>query len=139
MSMRATRACLPYPSATVLTAYWALGGDSATELADQRRRLLEVPWTHVGRGRRAGAVGGASGPARKVTQIDLMRYGHAMSIPLPGVRSSAALRALADAPTRIHFAHADLSGYSIFEEALYHGARAARAVLRGMGARPQAG
>jgi len=126
---------LPYPSATVLTAYWALGGDSATELAAQRRRLLEMPW-----GPWAETVVQELSAAHpdlraKVTQIDLMRYGHAMSIPLPGVRSSAALRALAEAPTRLHFAHADLSGYSIFEEALYHGTRAARAVLRGLGSR----
>jgi hypothetical protein len=31
---------------------------------------------------------------------------------------------------RIHFAHSDLSGISIFEEAQYHGVRAARAALR---------
>jgi hypothetical protein len=59
-----------------------------------------------------------------------------MSIPVPGVRSHAALRALAQGETsaRVHFAHADLAGYSVFEEAftLGHGAgvRAARA-LRG--------
>jgi hypothetical protein len=57
-----------------------------------------------------------------------MRYGHAMSIPVPGVRSSAALHALAEPRGRVSFAHSDLSGYSVFEEALFHGVRAARAI-----------
>ncbi|MFL6660712.1 MAG: hypothetical protein ACJ8G7_00955, partial [Rhizobacter sp.] len=69
--------------------------------------------------------------AAKVKQVDLMRYGHAMSVPVPGVRSSAAQGALASATGRVHFAHSDLAGYSIFEEAVFHGVRAARAVLRG--------
>ena len=62
----------------------------------------------------------------KLKQVDLMRYGHAMSIPLPGVRSSAALRALALARGRVLFAHSDLSCYSVFEEAFFHGTRAGR-------------
>jgi hypothetical protein len=125
---------LPYPTATVLTAYWALGGDSASELAGQRRRLLDLPWTQWAE----AVVQELSAAIRTCVRRSRSRpdaLWHAMSIPLPGVRSSAALRALAEAPTRIHFAHADLSGYSIFEEALYHGARAARAVLRAQGAR----
>jgi hypothetical protein len=44
-----------------------------------------------------------------VRQIDLMRYGHAMSIPVPGVRSSASLNALAGIKGRVMFAHSDLS------------------------------
>jgi hypothetical protein len=64
----------------------------------------------------------------KLRQVDLMRYGHAMSIPVPGVRGSAALQSLAAGSTRLHFAHSDLSGYSVFEEAFSHGNRAAAAV-----------
>jgi hypothetical protein len=47
-----------------------------------------------------------------------------MSIPVPGLRSGAALRALAAPQRRVHFGHADLSGYSVFEEAIYQGTRA---------------
>jgi hypothetical protein len=66
--------------------------------------------------------------AALTTQIDLVRYGHAMAVPVPGVRSNAALATLASpppttAPQRLHFAHSDLSGYSIFEEAFTHGHR----------------
>jgi hypothetical protein len=52
-----------------------------------------------------------------------MRYGHAMAIPVPGMRSHAALAALASASDRVRFAHSDLSGYSILEEAFFHGHR----------------
>jgi hypothetical protein len=69
---------------------------------------------------------------RRVAQIDLMRYGHAMAVPRPGVRGSAARRALAEPDGRVHHAHADLSGYSVFEEALFHGERAAAAVLKAL-------
>ena len=63
----------------------------------------------------------------KLRRADLMRYGHAMSVPAPGVRSSPALHALALPQRRVQFAHADLSAYSVFEEALFHGTRAGRA------------
>ncbi len=69
---------------------------------------------------------------QKLKQVDLMRYGHAMNIPLPGARSSAALRALAEPQRRVQFAHSDLCSYSVFEEALYQGQRAGLAAQREM-------
>lgn len=50
----------------------------------------------------------------------------AWSAQLPGFRSNAGLAALraADGPTL--FAHADLSGFSVFEEAAWWGYRAAK-------------
>ena len=33
------------PGATVLTAYWALGGDNAAQLQANRARLLDEPWS----------------------------------------------------------------------------------------------
>jgi len=62
--------------------------------------------------------------ATKLQQADLMRWGHAMSVPVPGVRSQPARQALADARGRLRFAHADLAGYSVFEEAFTAGAQA---------------
>ena len=58
---------------------------------------------------------------RRVRQVDLMRHGHAMSIPVPGTRSDAARTALRQARGRLRFAHADLAGYSVFEEAFEAG------------------
>ncbi|MEP7302427.1 MAG: FAD-dependent oxidoreductase [Caldimonas sp.] len=116
----------PYAGPTVLTAYWALGGNSAAELAANRARLLNDDWRlWAGRIVADLALMHPDLPA-KLRRVDLMRYGHAMSIPVPGVRNSEALRALAAPQRRVQFAHADLSAYSVFEEAFFHGTRAGR-------------
>lgn len=110
------------PGATVLTCYRAFGLG-----AEARKKLLEQPWTHW----RDTLLRELSVPhldlPDKVTRMEVMRYGHAMSVPVPGIRSHAALRALQgplQAPwQRLHFAHSDLSGYSVFEEAFTQGHR----------------
>jgi monoamine oxidase len=109
----------PHPGPTVLTAYWALPqGARATLLAedwrDRARRVVDEL-----------AVVHPDLPS-KVQRVDLMRHGHAMSIPVPGLRGSAALAALRGARGRVRFAHADLSGYSVFEEAMFLGEAVAR-------------
>jgi Flavin containing amine oxidoreductase len=116
------------PAAPVLTYYHALGAGKAAA-----QSLLELPWTHW----RDVVLAELSGPhpdaARQIARIDLMRYGHAMSVPAPGVYASAANGALAElrhrAPSaRLRFAHADLAGYSVFEEAWSLGVAQARAL-----------
>jgi hypothetical protein len=67
---------------------------------------------------------------RKVRRVELMRYGHAMRIPVPGARGDPALAALAAAHGRVQLAHADLAAYSVFEEAYTLGVQAAARVLR---------
>lgn len=62
--------------------------------------------------------------AGKLQQADLMRWGHAMAIPAPGVRSQPARQALRQARGRVRFAHSDLAGYSVFEEAFTLGVEA---------------
>ncbi|HWP43320.1 MAG TPA: FAD-dependent oxidoreductase [Blastocatellia bacterium] len=65
----------------------------------------------------------------QVERIDVMRWGHAMIRPRPGFLWGGA-RSRAREPFRgIHFAHSDLSGVALFEEAFYHGIRAAEEVL----------
>jgi protoporphyrinogen oxidase len=66
---------------------------------------------------------------RLVTRLDVMRWGHAMVRPVPGFVWGPDRRAAAEPVGRVHFAGADLSGIPIFEEGLYHGARAADEVL----------
>jgi len=70
------------------------------------------------------------------TRLDVVRWGHAMVRPSPGFVFGGA-RAAAVRPFRgIHFAHTDLSGIALFEEAFHHGIRAADealAALRGEG------
>lgn len=58
-------------------------------------------------------------------RVDIMRWGHAMISPRPNFIWSG-VRDKAQQPRRnIHFAHTDLSGIALFEEAFYHGLRAA--------------
>lgn len=116
----------PHPGPTVLTSYWALGGDSAEQLRSNRARLLADDWQTWSRVVLADLAKAHPDLPAKVKRIDLMRYGHAMSIPLPGLRGSAALQALSRTTGRVHFAHSDLSGYSVFEEAFSHGMRTGR-------------
>jgi phytoene dehydrogenase-like protein len=61
-----------------------------------------------------------------VERVDITLRGHAMATPLPGFRSNAGLAALREVDGPILFAHADLSGFSVFEEAAWWGYRAAR-------------
>lgn len=107
------------PGPTVLTHYRAFGVEP-----ERRRDLLAQPWAHW----RDTVLSELSVPhpdlASKTTRIDVMRYGHAMSVPVPGMRASQALRALQQTQAsgaRLHFAHSDLSGYSVFEEAFWQG------------------
>lgn len=119
----------PTPQPTVLTWYRPLGPsqwDAATARAG-RRQLLDTPWPHW----RDQLLAELSVPhpdlAHKVTRIDIARYGHAMAIPTPSLRTR--LAALSPQGTlrtgRLAFAHADWSGYSVFEEAFTRGHLAA--------------
>ena len=104
--------------ATVLTAYHALP-------AGQRAALLEgsaASWA----GRVLDDLAGVHPDLRlRMQRIDLMRYGHAMAVPTPGVRGSTALAALRAMRGRVRYAHSDLAGYSVFEESFTLGHQAA--------------
>ena len=60
-----------------------------------------------------------------VERVDITLRGHAMSVPWPNFRSNAGMKALREVDGSILFAHADLSGFSVFEEAAWWGYRAA--------------
>ena len=62
-----------------------------------------------------------------------MLWGHAMIRPVPGFAWGSARREAAAPRGPIRFAHSDMSGLSLFEEAQYHGVRAAEAVMRELG------
>jgi monoamine oxidase len=119
------QALSPAPGPTVLTHYRAFGTDTA-----QRQLLYERPWAQW----RDTVLADLQVPhpdlAAKTTRIDVMRYGHAMAVPVPGFASHEALAALQASAKgqRLHFAHSDLSGYSVFEEAFAQGHRAGMTV-----------
>ncbi|MBL8487913.1 MAG: hypothetical protein JNK22_12555 [Rhodocyclaceae bacterium] len=119
------------PAPTVLTYYRPL---SEADPRRARERLLAADretWARevladLGRAHRdlAGLTVG----------LDIFRHGHAMARPLPGFLARA--EALAAGWGRIRFAHADASGFSVFEEAHWQGVRAAEDTLAGLGRRP---
>jgi protoporphyrinogen oxidase len=110
---------------TVFTYYYPLCDDNPRTA---RTRLLETDWrgwcdvtlTDLSR---------AHPEIRSMTErLDVMRWGHAMIRPRPGFIWGGA-RAEAMKPFRgIHFANTDLSGVPLFEEAFFHGTRAAEEV-----------
>lgn len=69
----------------------------------------------------------------QVQAIEVMRWGHAMVRPVPGFLWGAARRAAQASVGGLHFAHSDLGGLALFEEANWHGVRAAEQALAGLG------
>jgi monoamine oxidase len=115
----------PAPRRTLITAYHALP-------ESERAALLTQPWQYWAQRVIDDLAATHPDLPAQCMQIDLARHGHAMSIPAPGVRGSPALLALAEgqASSRLHFAHADLAGYSVFEEAFSFGAAAGQRAAR---------
>jgi len=70
-----------------------------------------------------------------VTRLDIYRWGHAMARPAPGFVWGEARQKAAEPVGRLRFAHTDLAGLPLFEEAQDVGVRAAEAILRSRGAR----
>lgn len=68
-----------------------------------------------------------------IRSIELWRWGHAMIRPTPGFVTGAAPDAAAAIRPPLFLAHSDLSGLSLFEEAHYHGTRAAEAAMQHLG------
>lgn len=109
----------PSPGPVVITAYHALP-------AAERAALLAGDW-HAWTARVVADLAPAHPDLpQRLLRADLARHAHAMVVPAPGVRGHPALAALAAAEGRVRFAHADLAGVSIFEEAFGAGTAAAR-------------
>jgi protoporphyrinogen oxidase len=65
-----------------------------------------------------------------IEEVNVMVWGHAMAQPLPGVVHGDIRNKLsASINNKIHFAHTDLAGVSIFEEAFYQGITAAKKAI----------
>ncbi|MEM7679306.1 MAG: FAD-dependent oxidoreductase, partial [Myxococcota bacterium] len=118
---------------TVWTWYLPLVGEDA---GAERRRLQQLTWADAADVAVSELDGAHADLARHLTRVDLRRWGHAMVRPEPGTAFGAARRAAAQSKNGLHFAHADLSGVALFEEAFYHGDRAARAAIAARGPRP---
>jgi glycine/D-amino acid oxidase-like deaminating enzyme len=116
---------------TVWTYYWALAHQPAV---DARKWLLAQDHASL-RDRILADLARAHPDIRDcVSRVDIMRFGHAMVRPTPGLLADPLWRALQDGQDRLFYAHSDLSGLPLFEEAQYRGVLAAdraMAVLSG--------
>jgi protoporphyrinogen oxidase len=121
-----------YTGPTVLTYYWALSNETPKAA---RARLWNTPWS----GWAEQILNDLARPhpdiRQQVERLDIFRWAHAMAQPRPGFLTSAVRRQLGQLSARLHFAHADASGFSIFEEANYRGVSAAEQVLKQLGQR----
>lgn len=68
-----------------------------------------------------------------IARIDIWRWGHAMIRPVPGFFWGGARAAAAEPRPPFFFAHSDLSGLSLFEEAHYRGTAAAQGAMAHLG------
>lgn len=115
---------------TVFTYYYPLIEQNPR---DARARLLSAgrdEWAEVA----LSDLQRAHRDIRALTRrLDVMRWGHAMIRPRVGFQWGGA-RLKAQQPFGpVHFAHTDLSGVPLFEEAFDHGLRAAEEVLAARG------
>lgn len=115
---------------TVLTFYWPLdAGDPSSERKKAKDRSYGE-WAEM-------VIKDLSkvhpGIENMVEEMDLWVWGHAMIRPVPGfIWGDTRAKALKP-HGKIHFAHSDMSGISIFEEAQYRGVTAANNVLQQLG------
>ena len=114
---------------TVFTYYYPLCEDDPREA---RIRLLDSSWRELADVTLTDLRRAHQDIYELTERVDIIKWGHAMVRPTPGLRSSDAL-SVAQKPFRgIHFANTDLSGVPLFEEAFHHGLRAADEVLNQM-------
>lgn len=126
----------PRPAPTVLSYYQALG-----DWPQGRRLLADKPWIFWRDAILASLARPHPDLAARATRMEITRYGHAMAIPVPGIQAFLSQSGLqrwsrkryklsngervVPLPTpgtaRLAFAHADWSGYSVFEEAFTRG------------------
>ena len=117
---------------TVLTWYRPLSDLAPREarrllLAEPRERWVEAAFADLAR---------PHPEIRSITQrVDVFANGHAMVRPVPGMIWGEARQRVLAHRGRMHFAHADASGLSLFEEANDRGVAAAEAVLQALGNR----
>jgi hypothetical protein len=115
------------PEKSVFSSYVALSNQSPDEARKWLNKASPAELLALASADLRSAYGWKFAPC--VERVDITLRGHAMAAPLPGFRSNDGLRALRELDGNILFAHADLSGFSVFEEAAWWGYRAALRVM----------
>ena len=116
------------PAHTVFTAYRAL----ADQTPQDARAWLATASAAELYELAADELRSRYGPLemwRRTRAVEITLRGHGMAVPACGSLANPGLAALRETDGRLLFAHSDLSGYSVFEEAAWWGDRAGRKVL----------
>jgi protoporphyrinogen oxidase len=127
----ATHQALRDRGPAIWTYYLPLTGDSVN--AD-RKTLLDMSHAAVSDAVLSDLTRAHPDLPELVTRLDVCKWGHAMVRPTPGFVFGPHRRKAAEPLTRggsaaVHFAHSDLSGLALFEEACDRGVTAADAAL----------
>ncbi|HEY2961010.1 MAG TPA: FAD-dependent oxidoreductase [Pyrinomonadaceae bacterium] len=111
---------------TVFTYYYPLCDENAPAA---RTRLLETDWRGWADVALTDLSRAHTDIRNLVERLDVMRWGHAMIRPRTGFMWGQARREAAKPFRSIYFAHSELSGVALFEEAFDNGLRAAAEVI----------
>ncbi len=118
---------------TVLTWYLPMDG---ADVKAEREKALSASYTDWEALVMADLLPAHPGIAEQAQRLEVQRWGHAMVRPSPGFMWGAAKKAARESLGRsLHFAHTDLGGMALFEEANWFGVRAAERVLAELGRR----
>jgi protoporphyrinogen oxidase len=120
----------PARGPTTFSYYWPLTGEDPVA---ERKWLYALSYREAADLVLADLERCHSDLRRQLRRLDVWRWGHGMVRPTPGMMSDLARRSLLRPHGPLHFAHTDLSGVALFEEAFDHGQRAAAEVLAAMG------
>ncbi|MBX7208181.1 MAG: FAD-dependent oxidoreductase [Verrucomicrobiaceae bacterium] len=118
------------PRETVITHYEALCGSPPARLREWMLTQTHAQWCD-----RIFSALAAPHPdlAAHVQNIDVWLWGHGMVRPTPGFISGTTRTVMQQHQPPVFFAHSDMSGVSLFEEAFTRGTQAADAAIRFLG------
>lgn len=115
------------PNKTVITCYHPLDDDAPATARQKALSRNHEEWT----GRIVADLKHMHpGIEDSIEHIDVWLWGHAMAIPAPGFIWGKSRAALQEGDGAVFFAHSDMSGLSLFEEAQYRGVEAANKALQ---------
>jgi monoamine oxidase len=114
------------PDATVWTWYLSL---VHRDVAEAHRWLHYLSWREAAELVVADLRRAHPDVEQCIERLDVWRWGHAMVRPRPGFVFGRERRGASAPIGDVHFAHCDLSGLPLLEEAQYHGIRAAEEIL----------
>ncbi|RKG96278.1 FAD-dependent oxidoreductase [Corallococcus sp. CA053C] len=116
---------------TVLTWYLPMAG---ADVKAERNKALSATYGDWEALVMADLLPAHPGLGALTQRLEVQRWGHAMVRPQPGFLWGEARKAAQESlGQHLHFAHTDLGGMALFEEANWFGVRAAELALAGLG------